>query len=94
MQESPSTALDSVDQQNERDTATIDRLLRGTSPDIEVVKARSKVIRSISARHNMGHYSDIEQFIETAVTIIRKLDPARQRLDLELREELVEIETQ
>jgi len=101
MQESPSTALDSVDLQNERDNAIIDRLLRGTSADIEDVKARSKVSQSTSARHNMGHSRDIKQFMETAVTIKGKLDLARQRLeqltgemDLELRGDLVEMETQ
>merc|ERR1719427_610763 len=98
--ESPNSVLDSVDQQNERDNAIIDRLLRGTSADIEDVKARSQT-QGTSARYNMGHSRDIKQFMETAESIVGKLDQARQRLeqltgemDLELRGDLVEMETQ
>merc|ERR1719427_745897 len=78
--ESPNSVLDSVDQQNERDNAIIDRLLRGTSADIEDVKARSQVSQS-SSRYTMGHSRDIKQFMETTDAIVSKLDQARQRLE-------------
>ena len=99
----PQCVLDDIDRQNERDNAIIDRLLRGTSEDIEDVKARkSGYISSRSARDSLGnHAKEIKEFDDKFTNICLKIATARQRLealdpdtDYALRNDLIDMELQ
>ena len=100
----PQSVLDDIDKQNERDNAIIDRLLRGTSEDIEDVKARKgySSSRFQSARENTAnHAKEIKEFDEKFTNISLRIATARQRfenLDLEtdcgLRNDLIDMELQ
>ena len=100
----PQSILDDIDKQNERDNAIIDRLLRGTSADIEDVKARKKYTSprfQIGRDHGANHLQDIKDFEEKFTNISLKIATARQRFqeldqetDYALRNDLIDMELQ
>ena len=87
--------LAELEEENSRDNAIIDRLLRGASADIEDVKARSLT------RGQAALARDKKDFQDSASTLLAKLTTAQARLeqmveesDLELRIDLIEMEVQ
>merc|ERR1719192_1560143 len=87
--------LAELEEENSRDNAIIDRLLRGASEDIEDVKARSL------SRGQAALSRDKKDFQDSASTLLAKLTTAQARLekmveeaDLELRIDLIEMEVQ
>ena len=87
--------LAELEEENNRDNAIIDRLLRGASEDIEDVKARSL------SRGQAALSRDKKDFQDSASALLAKLTSAQARLekmveeaDLELRIDLIEMEVQ
>ena len=87
--------LAELEEENNRDNAVIDRLLRGASEDIEDVKARSL------SRGQAALSRDKKDFQDSASALLAKLTSAQARLekmveeaDLELRIDLIEMEVQ
>ena len=87
--------LAELEEENNRDNAVIDRLLRGASEDIEDVKARSL------SRGQAGLSRDKKDFQDSSSALLAKLTSAQARLekmveeaDLELRIDLIEMEVQ
>ena len=87
--------LAELEMENERDNEIIDRLLRGASEDIEDVKARS------ISRSQANLSRDKRDFLEACTGLLAKVAGAQDRLgqldkeaDLELRADLIEVETQ
>lgn len=98
----PQSILDDIDKQNERDNVIIDRLLRGTSADIEDVRARKSYSSPRFGRENISNNAkDIKEFEEKFTNISLKIANARQRLqeldkesDYNLRVDLINMELQ
>ena len=87
--------LAELEEENNRDNAIIDRLLRGASEDIEDVKARSL------SRGQAALSRDKKDFQDSSSALLAKLTSAQARLekmveeaDLELRIDLIEMEVQ
>ena len=93
--EPTATELAELEEENNRDNAIIDRLLRGASEDIEDVKARSL------SRGQAALSRDKKDFQDSSSALLAKLTSAQARLekmveeaDLELRIDLIEMEVQ
>jgi hypothetical protein len=102
--DAPRSVLDDIDRQNARDNEIIDRLLRGTSADIEDVK-QARRSYSGSRAVNMprdgsaGHARDVRDFEEKHTNISVKLALTQSRLqeleketDAVLRSDLIDME--
>jgi len=98
----PVSLLEDIDRQNEKEFSMIERLLRGTSADIEDVKARkaSGGRFTISRESSLNHARDVREFEDTSIALTGKMSLARARLveletetDLQLRTDLIDMET-
>ncbi len=85
----PQSILDDIDEQNAKDNAIIDRLLRSASEDIEDVRIRSSYSSSrCHQNNNENHEQDIREFKDKFDTINARMVTARRKMDtLELESE-------
>jgi hypothetical protein len=100
--EAPRSVLDDIDRQNARDNEIIDRLLRGTSADIEDVKQARRSYngsRALTRDSSTGHARDVKDFEEKHTNISLKLALTQSRLqeleketDAVLRNDLIDVE--
>jgi hypothetical protein len=99
--DAPRSVLDDIDRQNARDNEIIDRLLRGTSADIEDVKQARRSYNSVMAPRDgsAGHARDVKDFEEKHTNISVKLALTQSRLheleketDAVLRSDLIDME--
>jgi hypothetical protein len=100
--DAPRSVLDDIDRQNARDNEIIDRLLRGTSADIEDVKQARRSYNSVMMPRDggaAGHARDVKDFEEKHTNISVKLALTQSRLheleketDAVLRSDLIDME--
>jgi hypothetical protein len=100
--EAPRSVLDDIDRQNARDNEIIDRLLRGTSADIEDVKQARRSYngsRAVGRDSSAGHAKDVKEFEEKHTNISLKLALTNKKLqeleketDAVLRSDLIDME--
>jgi hypothetical protein len=99
--DAPRSVLDDIDRQNARDNEIIDRLLRGTSADIEDVKQARRSYNSVMVPRDgsAGHARDVKDFEEKHTNISVKLALTQSRLleleketDAVLRSDLIDME--
>ena len=98
--DAPRSVLEDIDRQNARDNEIIDRLLRGTSADIEDVRQARRSYNGSRARDgSASHTRDVKEFEEKHTNISLKLALTQKRLqeleketDAVLRSDLIDME--